>query len=374
MFSAANARTPAWTKRVLFAVLCLVLASCAGGGCSSGCSSCGTTPLPGGFPKVSTIPNAASVRFTRPGLDFVQENIGTLAEKALGAGVTNGVAKFDIPPGTGNPKIRSVATPGPSQCNAEIGIGQSKLRVNAITPNRVKIDGLLPIRIRDLPASYTLGLSVKFFVLAGDKTKAPGQNLCGQRGSDAMAFKEFPVNIELPLVTENRVPRNGYTKVDVDNAVIDIGITEADIEVCDDTCGGLSFCQSVFDTVKGFAFDTLVGGVKGQIKTALAGAFCTAPTPTVTPACPIGSQPDNADLTKATKCVFNGSQECVPSLLGTDGRMNLSQALINLSPGTQGGLDFVLASAGNMNPAPGVAPLPAWAPRKPPVPAQDNNA
>lgn len=373
MFSAANARTPAWTKRLLFAVMCLVLASCGGGGCSSGCSSCGTTPLPGGFPKVSTIPNAASVRVTRPGLDFVQENIAPLAEKALGTGAKNGVATFDIPPGTGNPKICSVATPGPSQCNAEIGIGKSKLRVNAITPNRVKIDGLLPVRIRDLPASYTLGLSVKFFVVAGDKTKAPGQNLCGQRGSDAMAFKEFPVNIELPLVTENRIPRNGYTKVDVDNAVIDIGITEDDIEVCDDTCGGLSFCQSVFNTVKGFAFDTLVGGVKNQIKTALGGAFCTAPTPTVTPACPTGSQPDNADLTKATKCVFTGSQECVPSLLGTDGRMDLSQALINFSPGTQGGLDFVLASAGDMNPAPGVATLPGWTPRTPPVPAQDNN-
>lgn len=377
MFQATNApppATPARVKRMLFAVLCLVLASCGGGGCSNGCSSCGTTPIPGGFPKVSTIPNAASVRVTRPGLDFVQENIGALAEKALGAGTKGGVATFNIPPGTGNPKICSVAAPSPAQCNAEIGIGQSKLRVNSITPNRVKIDGLLPVRIRDLPASYALGLTVKFFVVAGDKTKAPGQNLCGQRGSDAMAFKDFPVNVELPLVSETRIPRNGYTKVDVDNAVIDIGITEDDIEVCDDTCGGLSFCQSVFNTVKGFAFDTLVNGVKGQIKTALASAFCTAPTPAVTPACPKGSQPDNADLTKATKCVFEGTQECVPSLLGTDGRMDLSQALINFSPGTQGGLDFVLAAAGDMNPAPGAAGVPAWTPRNPPVSADDNNA
>jgi MYXO-CTERM domain-containing protein len=374
MFSATNARTPAWAKRLLFAALCLVLASCGGGGCSSGCSSCGTTPLPGGFPKVSTIPNAASVRVTRPGLDFVQENIGTLAEKALGTGAKAGVVTFPIPPGTGNPKVCSVATPGPSQCNAEIGLGQSKLRVNSITPNRVKIDGLLPVRIRDLPTSYALGLTVKFFVVAGDKTQAPGQDLCKQRGSDAIAFKNFPLNVELPLVTETRIPRNGYTKVDVDKAVIDIGITEADIEVCDDTCGGLPFCQAGFDLVKTFAFNTLVNGVKGQIKTALASAFCTAPTPAVTPACPTGSTPDDADLTKATKCLFDGTQECVPSLLGTDGRMDLSQALINFSPGTQGGLDFVLASAGDMNPAPGDATLPAWTPRSPPVPAEDNTA
>lgn len=373
MFSATNAPPPAWAKRLLFAVLCLVLASCGGGGCSNGCSACGTTPLPGGFPKVSTIPNAASVRVTRPGLDFVQENVGTLAEKALGTGAKAGVATFNIPPGTGNPKICSVPTPSPSQCNAQIDLGKAKLRVNAVTPNKVKIDGLLPVRIRDLPASFTFGLTAKAFVVAGDKAQAPGQDLCGQRGSDAIAYKEFPVNVELPLVTETRIPRNGYTKVDVDKAVIDITISQNDIEVCDDTCGGASFCQGFFDQIKSFAFDTLVNGVKGQIKTALASAFCTAPTPTVTPACPNGSEPDDADLTKATKCVFTGTQECVPSLLGADGRMDLSKALINFSPGTQGGLDFVLASAGDMNPAPGETTLPAWTPRKPPVPATDNN-
>jgi hypothetical protein len=360
-------------RRLLLAALFLIVASCSGGGCSSGCASCGTTPLPGGFPKASTIPNAASVRVTRPGLDFVQENIGLLAEKALGAGVKAGVATFPIPPGSGNPKICSVATPSAAQCNAEIDLGQSKLRVNSITPNRVKIDGLLPLRVRDLPVSFSLGLTVKAFVVVGDKTKAPGGDLCAQRGSPAIASKEAPLNVELPLVTETRPPRDGYTKVDVEKAVIDIGITKDDVEVCDDTCGGAAFCQGFFDSVKDFAFNTLIDGVKSQVKTALGSAFCTKPTPTVTPACPDGSEPDNADLTKATKCVFKGTQECVPSLLGIDGRMDLSKALSSFSPGTQGGLDFVLASAGDMNPAPGVAGVPAWTPRKPPVPSADNN-
>jgi len=377
MFFPTNGRKNL-AQRVLLAALLLIVASCSGGGCSSGCSTCGTTPLPGGFPKASTIPNAASVRVTRPGLDFVQENIGTLAEKALGAsaGAKPGVVSFAIPPGSGNPKVCSVAAPTPAQCNAELGLGQSKLRVNSLAPNRVKIDGLLPIRIRDLPVSFTLGLTVKAYVVAADKTQVPGQNLCaaGLRGSDTLPYKDFRLNVELPLITETRAPRDGYTKVDVDNAIIDIGITKNDVEVCDDTCGGLGICQGFFDTVKDLAFNTLIDGVKSQVKTALAGAFCTKPAPTVTPACPTGSEPDNADLTKATKCVFTGTQECVPSLLGIDGRMDLSKALISFSPGTQGGLDFVLASAGDMNPAPGAAGVPAWTPRKPPVPAEDNNA
>jgi hypothetical protein len=365
------ARNPKGVLRTaLLVALFLLVASCSGGGCS-GCSTCGTTPLPGGFPKASTLPNAGSVRVTRPGLSFVQENIGLLAEKALGSGATGGVLTFPIPSSGTSPKICSVATPTPAQCNAEIGLGKSKLRVNAITPNRVKIDGLLPIRIRDLPVSFTVGLTVKAFVVVGDTN--PNPDLCSQRGSATLPFKEVPVNIELPLITETRPPRDGYTKVDVDNAVIDIGITKNDVDVCDDTCGGAAFCQSFFDTVKNLAFQTLVDGVTGQVKTALASAFCTKPTPTVTPACPTGSEPDNADLTMAKQCNFTGTTTCVPSLLGLDGRMDLSKALASFSPGTEGGLDFVLASAGDMNPAPGDATLPAWTPRQPPVPAADNN-
>ncbi len=357
-------------RRALLAALLLVVASCSGGGCSS-CSTCGTTPLPGGFPKASTIPNAASVRVTRPGLDFVQENIGLLAEKALGSGATGGVVTFPIPTSGSNPKICSVAAPTPSQCNAEIGLGQSKLRVNSITPNRVKIDGLLPVRIRDLPVEFTVLFTAKAFVMAGEK--GANANLCPQRGSATLPYKDVPVNIELPLITETRAPRDGYTKVDVDNAVIDIGLTQNDVDVCDDTCGGASFCQGFFDTIKSIAFNTLVSGVKSQVKTALGNAFCTKPTPTVTPACPTGSEPDNMDLTKATKCNFTGTTTCVPSLLGLDGRMDLSKALATFSPGTAGGLDFVLASAGDMNPAPGDTTVPAWTPRAPPVPAADNN-
>ena len=49
----------------------LLIASCSGGGCS-GCGSCaGMTPLPGGFPADQAIENAASVRVSRPGLDFI---------------------------------------------------------------------------------------------------------------------------------------------------------------------------------------------------------------------------------------------------------------------------------------------------------------
>src|SRR5215831_14473324 len=73
----------------------LFVASCSGGGCSSGCSGCGSTPLAGGFKKENTIANAASVRVTRSGLDFLAQNLPSIASQVASA--NNGVLPFDIP-------------------------------------------------------------------------------------------------------------------------------------------------------------------------------------------------------------------------------------------------------------------------------------
>ena len=359
-------------RTFVVALLVLLVAACSGGGCSSGCAQCGTTPLPNGFPKPETIPNAAHVRLTRPGLNFLQENMTTIAEKALGTNAPGGIVTFPIPKSSSTGfTICPPNNPVPPQCQAEIDIGKAKLRINAITPNKVKLDGTLPVRIRDLPLTM-LGF-FQAYVVAGDRTQAPGQNLCASnlKGAATFPYKEFPLNVELPLVTETRPPRTGYTKVDVEKGIIDIAITKDDLEICDNTCGGQ--CQGLLDGIKDIAFNALIGGVKNQIKDALSGAFCTAPAKGVNPPCPAGSTPNDPDINKADKCVFTGSQECLPSLLGADGHMDLGAALRSFSPGTQGGLDFVLASANDMAPKPAVAGVPAWTPRKPPVPAEDNN-
>src|ERR1043165_473705 len=82
-------------RHVFFVFLFLFIASCSGGGCS-GCSSCGgATPLPGGFPTDKAVENAASIRVSRPGLTFLEQNLGPIAADAMGA--TNGVVKFEIP-------------------------------------------------------------------------------------------------------------------------------------------------------------------------------------------------------------------------------------------------------------------------------------
>ena len=346
-------------KSIFIAVLLLLVASCSGGGCSSGCAACGTTPLPGGFPKSDTIPNAAQVRVTRPGLDFVQENLGTLATSALGT-ANGGVIAFPIPKSSASgATICPNANPKPPECQADIGIGDAKLRLNAVAPDQVQVDGTLPVRISNLPISL---IGIGLYVVVGDKTKAPGQDLCNStiKGKDAFPYKDFPLTVKLPLVTETRVPRDGFTKVDVPNATIDIGITQDDLAFC-----GAGF---IGDIVKAFAFNTLVTSIEDQVRSTLANSFCTTAAVGVAPPCPAGTE------VNGTQCVYSTEPKtCLPSLLGADGRMSLGQALASFSPGTQGTLDFVLASAGPMNPAPGDTTVPTWIPRKPPVPAEDDN-
>ena len=121
-----------------------------------------------------TIPNAGAARVTRPGLNFLQENVSTLATQALGAtNVKNGVAIFKIPKSSGSgATVCPPANPVSPQCEAEIGLADMKMRVNAITPNRVKLDGVGPVRVRDLPVSI-IGFTMK--VVAGS---SPGGDLC----------------------------------------------------------------------------------------------------------------------------------------------------------------------------------------------------
>src|SRR5437868_11543745 len=82
--------------RHIFGVLFfLLIASCSGGGCS-GCGGCaGTTPLPGGFPPDKAVTNAASVRVSRPGLDFLESNLPAIVTKAASA--PGGKLGIDVP-------------------------------------------------------------------------------------------------------------------------------------------------------------------------------------------------------------------------------------------------------------------------------------
>jgi MYXO-CTERM domain-containing protein len=334
--------------RVGFLASLFVVASCSGGGCAN-CA--GSTPIPGGFPREKAIENAGALRVTRPGLDFVAENLPQIATKLVTA--PGGNLNFDIPKTVGGTvdlvitsAVPTICPDGPKenppQCKAEVGIGKSKFTVDSVTPNKLVIRGQIPLKVEDTPVFLAINNFPDITVHVGY-----GDGACSA-GKPQVTPHTLPVTISIPFTNETLSPRNGYTKLDVKNAEIDLSqLNKADVKICSD-CGFASgLCSSITnsDTIKGFIVDPLKENLSGTIKTALEGQLCTKPNPAVNPPCPTGSKPDAQNL----KCVYNSNgDQCVPSLLGMDARLDLSGLLRSISPGSVGGMDLVLASGGEM--------------------------
>ncbi len=88
-----------YARRALLIVGVLLVAACSGGGCSSGCSGCGMTPLTKPIDSSSIISNAGSLRVTRSGLDFIQTAMPTLAQQLV-SGTSGGELQYPLTLGT----------------------------------------------------------------------------------------------------------------------------------------------------------------------------------------------------------------------------------------------------------------------------------
>ena len=350
----------------------LLVASCSGGGCSTGCSGCaGTTPLPGGFPKEKTIENAATVRVSRPGLDFLEKELPAIVSKVSNA--PGGVLGIDVP-NVDPPKTQianiligkilidpNVCPDGPDpkatppRCHAEVGIGKATFLLDSVTPNALKLRATVPLKLDDTPISAELRadpfIGGEFGLGSITLHIGYGDGGCSG-GKPNVTPHALPIAITIPLVEETTPPRNGYTKIDVGNATVDLsGLSESDVSVCAN-CGFASgVCSAITDSgfVKGLVIGPLKSGLEGQVKSLLADQLCMAPSPALNPPCPTDTAPDAANK----HCVFNSDKnKCVSTLLGTDAHVNLGGLLKSISPGTAGGIDFGLAAGGSMKPFP----------------------
>jgi MYXO-CTERM domain-containing protein len=365
-----------FVRQLFGAAFVLLVASCSGGGCSSGCSSCGTQPLPGGFPKQAAIPNAASVRVTRSGLDFMAQNLPSIASQVAKA--QNGVLGVDIPKVSVAEQqvvntciLDAFITPtvcpnGPSatQCHADVGLGSSTFRLDSVTPHALKVQAVVPVRIADTPIEANIRGRVCTPVICTGCASAStnvtihvgyGNGSCNGSTPEVQAHP-LPIGVTIPLVAETNPPRDGYSMIDLDNAQVDLsGLSANDLHICVSCGGGIldDICNGVIDSnfVKDLILNPLRSQLDGMVKNLLSDQLCTAPQANVNPACPIGSKPDANNK----KCVYDSGPKqgkCVPIMLGLDGHVDLSGALASISPGTSGAFDFVLAAAGDLQPFP----------------------
>ena len=351
-------------KHITVIALFLIAAGCSGGGCSSGCSSCGgITPLTDGFDPVHRIENAGSARVTQSGLTFLQSNLGTLAKGILGASSGNGgVINFPVPMTStsvnlGIGSITATICPNgsnpsgnPELCNADIDIGNANLTITPTGPYDLSITGTVPLRVEDIQVSIGLGVCTPTIDIAID-----GDGSCPGKGS----YASIPLDVDIAIHVDTNMAhtaRYGYSQITI-NKIVDSGpLTSAldnDLQICNDGgCSGFTCCISDlcgcalggiadWSPVKNLIIGQLTGQLSSTLQSTIDDQLCQKATATVP--CPAGTTADGSQI-----CRFNNdpNNACATTLLGTDGHMNLGSLLASLSPGTTGGLDFLFAAGG----------------------------
>jgi hypothetical protein len=326
-------------KHVLGILGVLTVAACSG---TEGCAGCdGMQPLPAGFDSASRIENAAAVRVTESGFNFLEKNIGNLAGQFLatdpntqGGVLSFPIERIDMAPGYGTEITICKDGPDPANdtCIAEIDIGNAQIDLSTINPNSILGKGSIPLRLKILPVEgkvlFIPGLGVKGALSGG------GNNDCNP---DTMTFANIPLQAEIAIEVERNQShgsRLGYSKLTVKEVVID-GKTVTDaLHFCG---GGLD--DAALNTLKPLIGGMLIDSFTGTIVETMNDMLCLKPNPINDPECPVGSSAEDE------KCMYPDGA-CVSMMLGLDGNVDLGKFLATLSPGTKGALDFLLAVGG----------------------------
>ncbi len=310
-------------------LLALFATACSSDSCSSGCG--GLTPLPGGFPNDKRIENAAGVRITQQGMDFLEQNIGALAAQLIGGG--SSVMTFQVPKTEGGIDVivttidYTICPDGspPGACTVEIDLASANLSVTPTNPHNIQIAGTIPIRLADLPIDNDvddLNLTLS------------GNNACpNENATFANVNATFEISLETDLDPSHQA-RFGYSKV----RVVQLNISKTDLENAIEFCNG-GLVSAALNFFKGFVVDQIYDQFLGSINGTIEEQLCQKSNPMVNPPCPLQST-DDGGICRYT----DGS--CVPMALGLDGHANLAGLLASISPGSKGGMDFVLAGGG----------------------------
>lgn len=317
-------------------LLLVVIPACSGSGCGGGCNGCGgITPLPGGFVSKERIENGAAVRITAKGLQFLSQNLGTIAGKVAGGG--SGALSFQVPTSSGStgPISYTVCPNGPDpnanppSCVAEIDLPNAALSLSSGPPHELTITGTVPVRLQDLPLHYTLLFSSTPHITLSGNSSCPG-------GNSTFADIGVDADISIETVTDPALARFGYSRVHI----VNFTISQSDIQNSLHFCGG--FDASVLNLLKGLVVGQLVSPLTSTLKSTVENQLCQKSNPMVSPSCPTGTN----DVGGICRYGTTDSSDCVSMVLGTDGHADLGGLLAKLSPGTKGGLDFLLAGGG----------------------------
>ncbi len=297
--------------------------ACGGGGCS-GCAQCGLEPIRGGFPVAEQIPNSAQVRLTESGVGFIEDNAMPIVSLAVPGGLAFPVdeirqtfAGIDI----------TICRGGGCGARAEIaGL------------DLVPQDGSNVLRAN---------IRLRLISTRPDGTDGAWPGTCDvtidtRRSGGSRDFVGITADITLSEITE--AARRGYTQIELPPGSIDFTegqeIENSDIRI---SGGFLGSCGVLdLDFIKGLILDQLTGQVTSLFDSAIGEQLCTRQGEF---GCPTGTVADGTG--PEALCLYRAGGECVPALLGMDGRGDLGNAFLGgLSPGTHAPIQILLAAGG----------------------------
>lgn len=313
----------------MFAVL-----ACGGGGCSA-CSGCGLAPIPGGYPIAERVENSAQMRLSESGIDFIEANFPAIVTIALPDGLD-----FPVPRTEGSTMGADYIICPDSDCFVHGDILEFIL--TPIAPSRLQGHVRIHLESRDA---------------TGARRHIPMEiDPCGWCPSDTCEI-DLETNggsrpyvglvADLDFVAEMRAARINYTKIQVSSADLAPG---EDIEDDDLSIGGCPGYAWALNFARGMIVDELQNQVSDLVRGEAEQALCTKRgefgCPTGTYAVP-DEMPDSTCRYEPREPADGEPENCVPTLLGTDGQGDLGAAFLgSLSPGTHAPGQLLLASGG----------------------------
>jgi hypothetical protein len=298
---------------ILIAIAILI----ASGGCGGGCSGCGITPIPGGFPNAKRTVNAGQVRVSTSGIAKITADPAAVLGPLIG-GATNGVIEFPAPVSCGgstplccDDNGNAIPNCGPIDIDLNAQTGDQPRLV--ITPGAAANQLNVTIRAR-IKTVHDLAVTISLF----------GAQHC-KIGIDTTKVKP-PPDITITTTITFSQDANNVTGIAASGTQI------TNLDTGDLTWGGDFVCGAGAI----LPASTIAGFLTSPIESAINGATCKKCMAVAD--CPQGA----TACTGGTCMVGNACQQ----ELGLEGRMAGSALFASLSPGTTGALDLYEVAGG----------------------------
>ncbi len=332
------------TRWCLLSALFFLLA-CGESSCAS-CAGCGIEPIPGGYPAAERIANAAQVRLTAAGLEHIEQHapslVSTLLASNLDFAVPSSSGVFDVPI-VGDVDYTLCPDGG---CIAHTEIESAELA--SAPPHGIDVLARAVVETRDsaaaraaIPVALRGGCIFGFCTI--DTTCQVDVDT--SRGSR----RHVALRSSLQITEEKHAAREGYSRIDVSGTAVvpEEGIEDEDVDFsgCSGLVGGLINLAS--GLVKGTILGTLESQVTGIVERSVAEKTCMT---SGTHGCPTGTFDVEDGATGIHYCRFEAAPEadCVPALLGMEGRGDFGAALLgSIAPGAHAPAEFLFASGGD---------------------------